>query len=475
MHQQNKNNSCLKTLDKPESNCGVVAVYGDPQAAYLSYLALYSLQHRGQESAGIVSHDGKHMHKHVAQGLVADAFVDKNIFDRLQGSMAVGHNRYSTTGSTNILNAQPLLASTKDGPLAISHNGNFTNSGFLRRKLEKDGSIFQTTTDTEVLAHLIAKSKAQIMTRQIIEALQQISGAFSITLMTRESVYATRDPHGVRPLCIGEKNGAYFVVSETCALDLLKTNYVRDVEPGELVEINQKGITSHRIGESTKTHKCIFEFIYFSRPDSRIFNENVDKVRRKLGKNLALESPADADIVISVPDSSNTAAVGYSRRSDLKFELGLIRNHYVGRTFISPEQDMRDFGVRVKFNPVRGILENRRVVVVEDSIVRGTTLKQLVKLIRKAGAKEVHVRVSSPPITSPCFYGMDFPEKDQLIANKKSVEEIRDYLGCDSLNYLSVEALLDSVPTENGGYCTACFTGEYPIPVEKKISKHQHE
>ena len=464
-----------RVVDKPESNCGTVAVYDHPDAAYLAYLALYALQHRGQESAGIVSSDSEKLHKHVGHGVVADVFSDQKIFDRLTGRMAIGHNRYSTTGGASILNAQPLVANMRDGALAISHNGNFTNSGTLRHELVQEGAIFQTTTDTEVLVHLIARSKAKDMHERIIEAAKKIRGAFSITMMINDKVYALRDPDGVRPLCIGKKDKAYFFVSETCALDLIRATYIRDVKPGELVEISNKGLRSYTFARPTSGHKCIFEFVYFSRPDSRIFNENVDKVRRKLGKNLALESPADADIVISVPDSSNTAAVGYSRRSDLKFELGLIRNHYIGRTFISPHQKMRDFGVRIKFNAVRGILNGRRVVVVEDSIVRGTTLKQLVKLVRQAGAKEVHVRVSSPPITSPCYYGMDFPSKGELIANKKTVEEIRDYLGCDSLKYLSKEALLDSVSHDSGGYCTACFTGDYPIPIEEKIGKFQHE
>ena len=462
-------------LDKPESNCGTVAVYDHPEAAYLAYLALYALQHRGQESAGIVSSDGNKVYHHIGRGVVADVFSDQEKFENLKGHVAIGHNRYSTTGSTAISNAQPLIVKMRGGTLAVSHNGNFTNSGMVRRQLVEAGAIFQTSTDTEVLVHLIARSQQKEMPDRITEALQHIRGAFSMTMMMKDKVYALRDPDGVRPLCIGKKDGAYFVVSETCALDLIRADYVRDVNPGELVEISNKGIVSHQFAEPTSGHKCIFEFVYFSRPDSKIFNENVDKVRRKMGKNLALESPSDADIVISVPDSSNTAAVGYSRRSDLKFELGLIRNHYIGRTFISPQQRMRDFAVRVKFNTVKGILDGRRVVVVEDSIVRGTTLKQLVKLIRQAGATEVHVRVSSPPITSPCYYGMDFPSKSELIANKKSVEQIGEFLGCDSIAYLSKEKLLDSVSHENGGYCTACFTGEYPIEIEEKIGKFQHE
>ena len=464
-----------KRVDKPKSNCGTVAVFNHPDAAYLSYLALYALQHRGQESAGIVSSDGHKAYKHVGRGLVADVFSDPQIIETLKGHLAIGHNRYSTTGGTGIINSQPLVVNMKAGTVAISHNGNFTNSGKLRHELEDEGSIFQTTTDTEVLAHLIARSKAKEMHEKIGESLNRIRGAYSITILAEDRIFAMRDPDGVRPLCLGKRDDAYFIVSETCALDLIRAEYIRDIKPGELLEISDSGLTSHQFAPATSGHRCIFEFVYFSRPDSRIFNDNVDKIRRKMGKNLALESPSDADIVISVPDSSNTAAVGYSRRSDLKFELGLIRNHYIGRTFINPQQNMRDFGVRVKFNAVRGILQDRRVVVVEDSIVRGTTLKQLVKLIRQAGAKEVHVRVSSPPIIAPCFYGMDFPSPGELIANQKSIEEIRKYLGCDSLKYLSKEALLDAVPQEDSGYCTACFTGDYPIPIEDKIGKFQHE
>ncbi len=463
------------SFDKPKSNCGTVAVYNHPEAARLVYLGLYALQHRGQESAGIVSSDVQNIYKHVDRGLVAEVFSDMAVLDALQGTMAIGHNRYSTTGSSTIVNSQPLLANTKFGPLAVSHNGNFTNSGTLRRQLEEEGAIFQTSSDTEVFIHLAARSKADELHVKIGESLNRIHGAYSMTILTRDRLFAVRDPHGVRPLCLGTIDGGWIVASETCALDLIGAEYVRDIEPGEMLEFSPDGMVSRRFAERSAGHRCIFEFIYFSRPDSRIFNENVDKVRRKLGKNLALESPAEADIVISVPDSSNTAAIGYSRRSGIKFEIGLIRNHYIGRTFISPQQRLRDFGVRVKFNTVRGVLNGRRVVMVEDSIVRGTTLRQLVRLVRQAGAAEVHVRVSSPPIIAPCFYGMDFPSREELIASSKSVEEIREYLGCDSLCYLSHKGLLDSVPLEDGGYCTACFTGDYPIPIEKGIRKLQHE
>jgi len=462
-------------IDKARCNCAVVGVYGTTEASRLAYLALYAQQHRGQESSGIVASDGRRVNRHVGRGLVADVFSDQALFATLGGHMAIGHNRYSTTGASHLVNAQPLVANLREGPFAVSHNGNFTNAGELRRRLEEQGSLFQTTTDTEVVLHLIARSRAQDMTARIAEALLQIEGAYSLVMMCNGRIYAARDPHGVRPLCLGHKEGSWFVASETCALDLLRAEIVRDIEPGELIEIHDGVVESHRFAPLTPRHACIFEFVYFSRPDSRIFNENVDRVRRRLGKNLALESPAEADIVISVPDSSNTAAVGYSRRTGIKFELGLIRNHYVGRTFIHPQQDMRDFNVRIKFNPVKGVLQDRRVVVIEDSIVRGTTLRQLVSLIRQAGAREVHVRVSSPPIISPCYYGMDFPSTSELIAAHKSVEEIRAWLQCDSLAYLSLEGLLKSVAHDDEGYCAACFTGEYPIPVEDNYSERVHE
>ncbi len=462
-------------IDKARCNCAVVGVYGTTEASRLAYLALYAQQHRGQESSGIVASDGRRVNRHVGRGLVADVFSDQALFATLGGHMAIGHNRYSTTGASHLVNAQPLVANFREGPFAVSHNGNFTNAGELRRRLEEQGSLYQTTTDTEVVLHLIARSRAQDMTARIAEALLQIEGAYSLVMMCNGRIYAARDPHGVRPLCLGHKEGSWFVASETCALDLLRAEIVRDIEPGELIEIHDGVVESHRFAPLTPRHACIFEFVYFSRPDSRIFNENVDRVRRRLGKNLALESPAEADIVISVPDSSNTAAVGYSRRTGIKFELGLIRNHYVGRTFIHPQQDMRDFNVRIKFNPVKGVLQDRRVVVIEDSIVRGTTLRQLVSLIRQAGAREVHVRVSSPPIISPCYYGMDFPSTSELIAAHKSVEEIRAWLQCDSLAYLSLEGLLKSVAHDDEGYCAACFTGEYPIPVEDNYSERVHE
>ncbi|HEX9652777.1 MAG TPA: amidophosphoribosyltransferase [bacterium] len=462
-------------LDKPRANCGVIGVFGHPDAAFFAYQGLYALQHRGQESSGIVSSDGKSIYRHIGMGLVIDAFADVAILKSLKGHLAVGHNRYSTTGSTMIHNAQPFLVNFKDGPLAISHNGNFVNARSVRMNLVDEGSIFQTTTDTEVVLHLMARSKKPDIVEKIQDAFSFLQGAYSMVLLTRDSIIGVRDPRGWRPLCLGKKDDAYFIVSESCALDLVGAEYLREIEAGEILVVNEKGMHSHRLFEEAERRACIFEYVYFSRPDSKIFNENVDKARRKLGKNLALEHPVDADIVIAVPDSSNTAALGFARRSGLKFEIGLIRNHYVGRTFIHPEQTDRDFKVRVKFNPIEGVLKDRRVVIVDDSIVRGTTLKQLVKMLRRAGAKEVHVRVSSPPIISPCFYGMDFPTKEELIASTKTVEEIKDHLGVESLGYLSLEGMVSAVSESQKGFCTACFTGKYPLLPEEGMNKLQLE
>ena len=461
--------------DEPHEECGIVGVYGSEAAAELAYMGLYALQHRGQESAGIVSSDGENVFRHVGMGLVADVFQDQKILGRLKGRIAIGHNRYSTTGSSQLLNSQPLLVNCKEGPLAIAHNGNLVNYRALRKQLEAEGSIFQTTMDSEVILHLTARSQAETLPERLLDALRQVRGAYSVVFLTRDKLIVARDPHGVRPLALGRMGDVTIAASESCVMDLVGAEYIRDVEPGELLIVDENGLQSHRIAEKIRPAHCIFEFVYFSRPDSRIFGEYVDKARRKLGKNLALEHPVDADIVISVPDSSNTAAIGYSRRTGIKFEIGLIRNHYIGRTFIQPTQTKRDSNVRIKFNPVGGVLKDRRVVIVEDSIVRGTTLKNLVKMIRKAGAREIHIRVSSPPVRYPCYYGMDFPTHGEVIAASKSVEEIREYLGVDSLAYLSLEGLLASVPNGDKGYCTACFSGQYPIPVEEMGEKSEVE
>ncbi len=455
--------------------CGIFGIYNHHEAANLTYLGLFSLQHRGQESSGIVSTDGRDVFSHTGEGLVADVFSDHRVLQDLKGHIAIGHNRYSTTGSTSMSNVQPLVARIQTGPLAISHNGNLVNSALLRREFESGGSIFQTTTDSEVIIHLIARSKAGSLPERITEACRQLKGAYSLVILAPNMLVAARDPNGFRPLALGKMHGSWVVASESCAFDLVGAEYVRDVMPGEIAVMDSSGFHSSRFSRPNTITQCIFEYIYFSRPDSIIFGDFVDKTRRKLGKNLANESPAEADIVISVPDSSNTAGLGYSQRSGIRFELGLIRNHYIGRTFIHPIESRRSENVRLKFNTVGGVLKDKRVVVVEDSIVRGTTLRNLAKLIRQAGAKEVHVRVSSPPIRFPCFYGMDFPTKRELVASGRSVEEVRQILHVDSLAYLSIEKLLDSVPSKLGGYCHACFTGEYPIPIEDEVNKCVYE
>jgi len=462
-------------MPKVKEFCGVFGIYNHLEAAHLTYLGLYALQHRGQESAGIVSSDGVDIYSHVGEGLVADVFADRSVLKALKGSIAIGHNRYSTTGSSGLQNVQPLVARLKDGPIAIAHNGNLVNSASLRRKFEEQGSIFQTTTDSELILHLIAHSKRKTLPEKITEACGQLKGAFSLAILTPDKLIAVRDPNGFRPLTLGKMCGAWLVASESCTFDLVGADYIRDVLPGEIVTIDSSGFHAARFSQSGRIAQCIFEYIYFSRPDSRIFGDFVDKTRRKLGKNLALEHPVQADIVISVPDSSNTAALGFARQSGIKFEIGLIRNHYIGRTFIHPSQQDRGENVKLKFNPVGGVLKDRRVVVVEDSIVRGTTLAKLTKLLRKAGAAEVHIRVSCPPIRFPCYYGMDFPTTYELVASGREVEEIKNMLNVDSLKYLSLGKMLESVPSEYGGYCCACFDGKYPVSIENGISKEQYE
>ncbi|MCK5739845.1 amidophosphoribosyltransferase, partial [bacterium] len=383
----------------------------------------------------------------------------------------IGHNRYSTTGGSELTNSQPMVVNSKHGPVAIAHNGNFVNSHGLRTELEAEGAIFQTSIDTENVLHLLARSSASDTISRVKETFQRIKGAYSIVLMTTDKLIAVRDPNGFRPLVLGRRGETWIVASETCAFDLINATYVREIEPGEILMIDRMGLTSESLVEEPQPRKCIFEYIYFSRPDSFVFGHMVDKIRRKFGRRLALEQPVEADIVMSVPDSSNTAAIGYSNTTGIKFEIGLIRNHYIGRTFILPEQSERDFRVRVKFNPIQGVVKDRRIVLVEDSIVRGTTLKKLTGLIRKAGAKEIHIRVSSPPIRFPCYYGMDFPTQKELIADEHTVEDVRKYLEVDSLGYLSLEGLLASVPDDNSNFCCACFNGDYPITPEAISNK----
>jgi len=455
-----------------QEDCGIFGIFGAKKAAELTYLGLYSLQHRGQEGAGIVSSDKERLYLHKGMGLVNDVFSEKEILSGLKGEIAIGHNRYSTTGSSFLVNVQPLLIKYKKGELAVAHNGNLTNSRALRRSMEKRGSIFQTTSDSEIVLHLIARSGKSSAVDMVKEALLQLKGAFSLVFLTSHSVIAARDPHGFRPLSLGRLKDAWVVASETCAFDIIGAKYQRDVLPGEVILIDNRGVKSYFPFKKTKEAFCIFEFIYFARPDSMIYGENVDKIRRRLGKQLATEQPSDADLVMSVPDSSNTATLGYSEESGIKYDFGLIRNHYIGRTFIHPDQKIRDLDARIKYNPVKGVLDGRRIIIVDDSIVRGTTSRKLVKMIRSAGASQIHFRVSSPPIISPCFYGIDMPTKEELIASSKSVEEIRQYLGVESLGYLSLEGMLSIHSLPKNNFCTACFSGRYPTEVEMNNTKY---
>ena len=457
--------------DKPGEECGIFGIYGHPNAAEMSYLGLYALQHRGQESTGIVTSDENDTYYHRGLGLVSEVFGDQGIFRYLKGHMAIGHNRYSTTGSNRMRNVQPLLAADRDGQVAIGHNGNLTNTRKLYEKVIKKGAIFQTTLDSEIIVHLTAMSRKGTFRERLVEALKQVEGAYCLVILTKDSVIAVRDPHGFRPLCLGKTDKSWVIASETCAMDIIGAEHVRDVEPGEIITIDKNGVHSMKPFKAKRKCFCIFEYIYFSRPDSYIFGGYVDKTRRKIGKTLAKESPVDADIVISVPDSSNTAALGYAQTTGIPFEIGLIRNHYIGRTFIHPSQVTREASVRIKFNPVRGVLKGKRVVVVEDSIVRGTTFRKIARLLRNAGVKEIHLRVSSPPIIAPCFYGMDFPTREELLASNMSVEEIRQKLGVDTLSYLSLEGLLKSVPNGGNNYCEACFSGNHPTRIPKNLQK----
>jgi amidophosphoribosyltransferase len=451
--------------------CGVFGIFGVSHAAELTYFGLYALQHRGQEAAGIVTSDGRKMYELKGLGEVSDVFDNRKALDSLNGDRAMGHNRYSTTGSSTLRNVQPLVINYKGEKLAAAHNGNLTNSESLRKKLERAGSIFQTTSDTEEILHLVARSRKETLPEILADALRKVRGAYSMLFLTKDQLIAARDPHGFRPLALGRRGNAWVVASETCAFDIIGAKYVRDVAPGELVQITEDGIKSFFPFRSKKHAFCIFEFIYFSRPDSKIFGENVDKVRRRLGRQLAREHPVEADIVIAVPDSSNTATLGYSEESGIRFEIGFIRNHYVGRTFIDPEQEIRDLDVKVKFNAVRGVLKDKRVVVVDDSIVRGTTMKKLIKMIRDAGAKEIHLRISSPPIISPCFYGIDMPTKRELIASSHTVAEIGRALDVDSIGYLSIEGMLSMHALPKTSFCTACFSGKYPEKIENSNGK----
>jgi amidophosphoribosyltransferase len=490
--------------DRFHDHCGVCGVFGHPEAAKLAYLGLYALQHRGQESAGIVSSDGRELHLEKSMGLVADIFQPE-VLARLPGDSALGHTRYSTAGDTSLMNAQPIVIDCNKGKLALGHNGNLPSAAKWRRTLEHRGSIFQTTSDTEVIVHLIARSQARNMSGALADALNQVEGAYSLLVLTRDEMYALRDPRGFRPLALGQLEGSWVVASETCAFDLIGATYVRDIEPGEMLRISRSGIESLRFAAEQPRQQCIFEHVYFARPDSLVFGRVVEQSREMLGRMLAREHGVPADIVVPVPDSGVPAAVGYSHESGVPFRMGLIRNHYVGRTFIEPSQSIRDFGVKLKLNPVPEILRGKRVILVDDSIVRGTTSRKIVRMVREAGAAEVHMRISCPPTISPCYYGVDTPTREELIASdesrvrprlnaeelaayealresrngprlageapqdpraaraERSIEEIRQYLGADTLGYVSLPNLRRAVDDSRGTFCTSCYTGIYPV------------
>ena len=453
----------MSSDNHPRHHCGLFGIFDCPEASYLIYLGLYALQHRGEESCGIVTSDGEELYLHKDMGYVADVF-DQERLKTLKGACGIGHVRYSTTGSSLVKNAQPLFVDYLGTSLAIAHNGNLINSASLKKELEKIGSIFQTTCDSEVIVHLMARSKSKDVVERLKYALKRIKGAYSLVLLTEDHLIGIRDPDGFRPLCIGKKGDSFCLASETCAFDLIEAKFLREVEPGEMVVITKDGLKSIRFSpRSPQSAYCIFEHIYFARPDSIIFGETVHLVRQKLGETLAKEHPVKADFVIPIPDSGTSAALGYSHASGIPLEWGVIRNHYVGRTFIQPSQQIRDLGVRVKFNILREVIRGKRVVIVDYSIVRGTTSRIRVKNFRLAGAKEVHMRISCPPHRFPCFYGIDFPDPNELVANRYSMKAIKDYLGVDSLGYLSLKGMLDSVKFPKTKYCVACFTGHYPI------------
>lgn len=447
-------------FDKFKDECGIFGIYGHPEAANLTYLGLYALQHRGQEGAGIVSSDGNKLHSHREMGLVADIFGE-DVIRKLPGNSAIGHVRYSTAGESHLKNVQPILVDYARGPLAVAHNGNLVNASIIRDELEAHGSIFQSTTDTEVIVHLIATSREGAIYERLVDSLGQIRGAYCLLFLTETSMIAVRDPNGFRPLCLGKLKGSFVVASETCALDLVEAEYLRDIEPGEIVVIDRNGLKSFKPFPEARSTPCIFEYIYFARPDSNVFGNNVNKIRKEFGKQLAREHPVEADMVIPVPDSGVPAAIGYAEESGVPFEMGLIRNHYIGRTFIEPRQSIRHFGVKIKLNSVREMLVGKRVVVVDDSIVRGTTARKIIKMIRAAGAREVHFRISSPPTLFPCFYGVDTPSRQELIASSHTIEETNRYITSDTLGYLSNKGML--TVAKGNTFCDACFSGEYPV------------
>ena len=459
--------------------CGIFGILGHKDAARLAYLGLYALQHRGEESAGIFAYDGKKVRYHKGMGLVGEVF-DENSIRSLRGGLAVGHVRYSTTGSSHVSNIQPFLVNHMRGHIAIAHNGNLTNVLGLRMAMEEKGSIFQTSMDSEIIAHLLARANKKDYKENVVWALSHLEGAYSLVLMMNDVLVGARDPHGWRPLCLGKVDGAYVLASETCALDLIRAKYIREIEPGEIVFITKDGIKSVKPFSKARRAMCIFEYIYFARPDSNIFGKNVYLTRRRLGVNLARECPIKCknkkcDFVMPIPDSGNYAALGFAKASRIPYEEGIIRNHYIGRTFIQPSQYLRDFSVKVKLNPIKDVLKNKRIIVVEDSIVRGTTSRGRVRALREAGAKEIHMRISCPPIKFPCYYGIDFPSKKELIASNRSIEDIRKFIGLDSLGYLSLEGMLNAMLLPEEYFCTACFSGDYPVKPPAKISKHSLE
>jgi len=447
--------------DRFHDECGVFGVFGHEEASKLTYLGLYALQHRGQESAGIVSSDGSALHLHRAMGEVEEIFTPA-VLAELPGNLAIGHTRYSTAGDKALLNAQPIMIDCNKGKVALGHNGNLTNAAEWRRKLEHKGSIFQTNSDTEVIVHLLARSQARNLSGALGDALNQVEGAYSLLVLTTDELIAVRDPRGFRPLNLGRLGDSWLVASETCAFDLLNAQYVREIEPGEMVRISRSGIESIHFAPEKPLHQCIFEHVYFARPDSIIFGRSVNESREALGRTLAKEHPANADIVVPVPDSGVPAAVGYALESRIPFRMGLIRNHYIGRTFTEPSQAIRNFGVKLKLNPIRSLIEGQRVVLVDDSIVRGTTSRKIVRMVRESGAKEVHMRISCPPTISPCYYGVDTPTREELIASSSTPEEICKFIGADSLGYLSLAGLKQAVNDTRGHYCTSCYTGVYP-------------
>ena len=456
--------------------CGIIGIHNNKEAATLAYMGLYAQQHRGQEGAGVVSSDGKELHRHMGQGLVSDVFSNPEVFDSLVGDSAIGHVRYSTTGNSDAENVGPLTFNMGDYSLSIAHNGNLVNIDGIRKQLQDDGALFQTSTDTEIIIHLLAREKGNTLAEKLGKVLNKIEGAYSLILLSPNEIIAARDPHGIRPYCMGKLKDTLVFASETCALDLLGAEYVREVKPGEIIVANDDGFYSQPFTKPREPKHCIFEYIYFSRPDSQIFGKNVDKMRRAFGRKLSKENQEEkGDIVISVPDSSNTCALGYSQESGVKHEIGLIRNHYVGRTFIFPSQRLRDISVRLKFNTVKGVLKDKEVIIIDDSIVRGTTLLKLAKLIRESGAKKVHVRISSPPVKHPCFYGMDFPTVDELAAGNRTEKEIQEMIDVDSLGYLSLDGTIESTSQRKSKFCTACFSGDYPIQNkgenDKEVSK----